>query len=110
MAKAAKKAAGEKKAQLKDYGVLRTPVITEKSSLVGMAGNRIVFKVDAKASKSAIKEAVEKLFNVNVVSVNTVNVLGKVKRTMRSVGRRNNTKKAYITLKEGQTIDIVEGL
>lgn len=104
------KATEKKTAAPKHYSALRSPVITEKSSLVGMAGNRIVFKVDQNATKTDIKEAVERLFNVKVVSVNTVNVLGKVKRTMKSVGRRNNLKKAYVTLKEGQTIDIVEGL
>ena len=93
-----------------DYGTILSPMITEKSSLVGGAGNRVVFKVDRRASKDQIKTAVERVFKVNVQDVNTVNYLGKPKRTSRSEGRRTAYKKAYVTLKEGQTINVIEGL
>lgn len=96
---------------VKNYSVFLSPVITEKSStLGGGAGSVIAFKVDPRASKSEIKTAVEKVFKVEVQKVRTTNYLGKVKRTARSIGRRAQFKKAYITLKTGHTIDIVEGL
>lgn len=93
-----------------DYHALVKPVITEKSSLVGGDGSCVVFKVAKKASKDDIKRAIEGIFNVEVTAVNTANFMGKLKRTNRSVGHRAGYKKAYVTLKQGQTIDIVEGL
>jgi large subunit ribosomal protein L23 len=93
-----------------DFGVLIRPVVTEKSSLVGGGGGGIVFKVRKGSSKTEIKEAVERIFKVEVASVRTVNTRGKLKRTTRNVGKRADQKKAYISLKEGHTIDIVEGL
>ena len=97
-------------ARISDYGVLLSPVITEKSSMAAGNRNHFVFKVDDRATKVEIKAAVERIFKVKVDSVNTARFLGKVKRTVRSVGRRAGFKKAYVTLKEGYTIDIVEGL
>jgi len=107
-AAAAPAAAGS--ARISDYGVLLSPVITEKSSMAAGNRNHFVFKVDDRATKVEIKAAVERIFKVKVDSVNTARFLGKVKRTVRSVGRRAGFKKAYVTLKEGYTIDIVEGL
>jgi large subunit ribosomal protein L23 len=101
--------AENEKAKISDYSVLHRPVITEKSAAMN-GDNSIVFEVCRKASKDEIKAAIERVFNVKVTGVRTCNYLGKKKRTMRSSGRRVNYKKAYITLKEGQRIDVVEGL
>lgn len=97
-------------AEKKDYQVLIEPVITEKSSVVGNEGNRVAFKVDKKATKTEIKNAVERIFDVKVSGVNTCNFLGKKKKTTGLYGRTAHWKKAYVTLQEGHTIDIVEGL
>ena len=108
-----KKRAKEESARIADYSLLVEPVITEKSSNIGGAGNRVVFKVPLQASKGDIRSAIERVFQVNVVSINTCNYLGKMKRSLRlggSMGRRKNFKKAYVTLKEGQSISVVEGL
>jgi large subunit ribosomal protein L23 len=100
----------KKTARVRDYAVLVAPVVTEKSALVGGEGGGVVFKVKPDANKTEIREAVERVFNVEVKSVRTSNLLGKLKRTTGSVGRRASVKKAYVTLKQGHTIDIVEGL
>jgi len=96
--------------RVRDYSVLVRPLITEKSSIIGSTSNSVVFVVDRRATKTDIREAVERIFSVKVDSVRTVNVLGKVKRTAKSVGRRAHAKKAYVTLKEGHSINVVEGL
>lgn len=67
--------------------------------------SQIVFKVDTTATKLEIKKAVEQLFNVKVDSVSTLNVKGKTKRTVRGLGKRNDWKKAYVSLQPGQDID-----
>lgn len=95
---------------VRGFQTLLKPVVTEKSSLVGGSGSCAVFYVDTKASKTEIKQAVEASFDVAVLKVRTVNVLGKKKRTMRAVGTTANKKKAYVTLKPGETLDIVEGV
>ncbi len=94
----------------KDYSLLLEPVITEKSTRFGEAGNRVVFRVPCTASKTDIREAIERVFNVKVQSVNTVNIMGKTKRTVRGMAKKSNFKKAYVTLAEGQNISVVEGL
>jgi large subunit ribosomal protein L23 len=93
-----------------NYGVLVSPIITEKSALVGGSGNVLVFEVAPKATKTEIKAAIERVFKVNVVGVRTCNFIGKRKRTARGQGYRSGYRKAYVTLKEGQTVDVVEGL
>ncbi len=96
---------------VKDYAALVSPVMTEKTSSLGNGDRKtVVFRVHEDLTKPEIKEAVSKVFGVQVDSVRTINVLGKVKRTSRSEGRRASFKKAYVTLKEGQSIDIVEGV
>lgn len=95
-------------AGLKDYGILLRPVVTEKSA--GYGSSRAVFRVAKEATKDEVRDAVERVFGVKVVSVNTVNYLGKPKRTTRSAGYRAGYKKAYVTLAEGQSINVVEGL
>lgn len=87
--------------------VLRSPHISEKSTLVAERDNQIVFKVAVNATKLEIKRAVESLFEVEVKSVQTTNVKGKFKRQGQQLGRRVNWKKAYVSLKEGQDIDFL---
>ncbi|MCH2098275.1 MAG: 50S ribosomal protein L23 [Pseudomonadales bacterium] len=87
------------------YKVLLGPHISEKSTLAGEASNSYTFKVVPDATKPEIKAAVEQIFEVRVESVNTMNVKGKVKRTMRGTSRRKNWKKAIVRLAEGQAID-----
>lgn len=90
------------------YDVIRAPLITEKGTLVNEAGNQVVFRVRPDASKFAIREAVEKLFKVKVTKVRTANFLGKSRRVGRAMGQRPAWKKAYVTLAEGQRIDLFE--
>lgn len=91
------------------YDVIVKPVITEKSTMASEA-NAVVFQVAIDSSKPQIKEAVEELFGVKVKSVNTTITKGKVKRFRGQLGRRNDVKKAYVTLEEGNTIDVSTGL
>ena len=85
--------------------VIKAPIITEKSAALA-ENNVITFKVDTKANKTQIKQAVETLFNVKVESVNTVNVKPKKKRVGRYVGKTNRVKKAIVKLKEGNSIEL----
>jgi len=94
----------------KDYSVLLEPIVTEKTSLVGGEGSTVVFRVAKEAAKPEIKKAVERVFEVEVAAVRTCNYLGKKKRVNRSIGKQAGFRKAYVTLKEGHSIDIVEGL
>ncbi|MDO7085947.1 50S ribosomal protein L23 [Pseudocolwellia sp. AS88] len=87
--------------------VLLAPNISEKSTMAAEANNTVVFKVATTATKAEIKAAVEKLFEVSVEGVRTLNVKGKTKRTGARIGRRNDWKKAYVTLAEGSDIDFV---
>ena len=91
------------------YDTLVRPVITEKSMLASENG-KIVFKVPTEASKEAIKAAVEAIFSVKVVKVNTIRQFGKVKRFRGYVGQRSDYKKALVTLAEGQNIDVTTGM
>ncbi|TXH02964.1 MAG: 50S ribosomal protein L23 [Nevskiaceae bacterium] len=91
------------------HQIILAPVISEKATRVAEKRNQAVFKVARDAQKPEIKEAVEKLFNVKVTSVATLNVKGKIKRFGQSVGKRSDWKKAYVTLAEGQEIDFVGG-
>ena len=88
----------------KYYNVLVAPVISEKSTLVGERANQYIFKVSKRANKEDVKNAIELFFNVSVTAVQILNRKGKEKRYGRTVGRRVNEKKAYVSLKEGQTI------
>jgi large subunit ribosomal protein L23 len=91
------------------YGVILSPVITEKATQ-GSAHNQVTFKVRDDASKPLIKAAVEGLFNVKVKAVNTVNLPGKTKRFRGRLGERPGYKKAMISLAEGHTIDVTTGI
>ena len=88
------------------YGLLKGPLVTEKAAQQGL----IVLSVDPRATKTEIKDAVERVFNVTVARVRTANYSGKPKRVGRSIGRRAGFKKAYITLAEGSEINLVEGV
>jgi large subunit ribosomal protein L23 len=91
------------------FDLLLSPVITEKATR-GSEHNQITFRVPLDATKPEIKTAIEKLFKVKVTGVNTLRQNGKIKRFRGMVGRRNETKKAIVTLAEGQTIDVTSGL
>jgi large subunit ribosomal protein L23 len=88
------------------FKVLRAPHISEKAAIVGDASNQHVFRVATDAKKDEIKQAVEQLFNVKVSKVRTVNVKGKTKRQGVRLGKRNDWKKAYISLEQGHEIDL----
>jgi large subunit ribosomal protein L23 len=91
------------------YDTILSPVITEKATQLSEQ-NKVVFRVAGDATKPEIAEAVENLFKVNVVKVNTINVKGKTKRFRGRKGQRSDVKKAIVTLAEGQSIDITTGL
>ncbi len=90
------------------YEVIKRPLVTEKTTLEKDAKNIIAFEIDNCANKIEVKEAVEKIFNVEVVDVKTINIAGKKKRIGKNVGKRANWKKAYVTLKEGSKVDFFE--
>ena len=91
------------------YSVLVSPLITEKSTMAGEAGNQVGFRVHPRATKLTIKQAVEELFDVKVKQVRTVQYLGKRRRVGRSQGLKAAWKKAYVKLGEGDRIDFFEG-
>ncbi|MEO0465675.1 MAG: 50S ribosomal protein L23 [Pseudomonadota bacterium] len=95
--------------QTRDYDVILAPLITEKSTLVAEQ-NKIIFRVPLTATKEEVKRAVESLFKVDVTKVNTLRVKGKTKRFRGHIGRRSDFKKAIVTLKDGQSVDITTGL
>lgn len=87
--------------------ILVSPHVSEKTTVAAENANQIVFKVVPGATKKEIKAAIEMLFEVNVENVQVANVKGKTKRTQNGVGRRNDWKKAYIRLQEGQDINFI---
>lgn len=116
--KAAKAAAPkrEKKARAKagaanvsHYQTIKSPVITEKSTTAGEFG-KYTFKVCVHSSKTQVRDAVEALFGVEVTKVNVINYDGKVKAFRQRMGQRDAYKKAIVTLKQGQSIDLTSGL
>ncbi|MDY6322688.1 MAG: 50S ribosomal protein L23 [Succinivibrio sp.] len=89
------------------YNILIAPVVTEKSNLEQTKRNTYVFKVATDATKEEIKAAVQKIFKVaKVLSVRTLNVQGKTRRTVHGIGKRSDWKKAYVRLPEGVTLDV----
>jgi large subunit ribosomal protein L23 len=96
-------------ATARHYDTILAPVITEKATML-TEHNKVVFRVAQDATKDEIASAVEELFKVKVIKVNTLNVKGKTKRFRGHLGRRSDIKKAIVTLQEGQTIDIATGL
>ncbi len=91
------------------YDLIKKPIITEKATMASEAG-AVVFQVAMDATKPMIKEAVEAVFGVKVKAVNTTITKGKVKRFKGRPGERSDKKKAYVTLEEGNTIDVTTGL
>jgi large subunit ribosomal protein L23 len=92
------------------FSIIREPVITEKAAVAGSESNSYVFSVHPRAKKDEIRAAIEKIFDVSVKSVRTMNVMGKVKRVGQKTGRQKSWKKAYVSLAEGDSIDVIEGL
>lgn len=95
---------------MKEYHVLRGPVDTEKSNLQKEKDNRVTFEVDPSANRLEIGYAVEKVFNVKVKAVRTMNVKGKFKRRGKIIGKRRDWKKATVTLMPGHRINFFEGV
>lgn len=96
-------------ATARHYDTILAPIITEKATRLSEL-NKVVFRVAQDASKDEIAAAVEELFKVKVIKVNTLNVKGKTKRFKGIMGQRSDVKKAIVTLAEGQSIDITTGL
>ena len=112
MAKAPKNVAAKKadgSIDTRHYDTILAPHITEKSTLLS-ENNSVVFKVASKATKPEIKAAVEALFSVSVLGVNTMNQKGKTKRWKGRPYKRSDVKKAIVTLAEGQSIDVTSGI
>jgi len=89
------------------HQIVQNPILTEESTLQTENRNRYTFRVEPKANKQQIRDAIERLFNVRVVSVNTMNYRGKMRRRGRNTGRRAAWKKAVVTLREGDSIDLI---
>ena len=96
-------------AKAEHYDVIRKPIITEKATMASENG-AVVFEVSIDSNKPQIKQAVEELFGVKVKAVNTTITKGKNKRFRGRPGTRKDVKKAYVTLEEGNTIDVATGL
>ncbi len=93
----------------KSYKIILKPLVTEKATKLSEF-NKVVFAVSLNSNKIEIKHAIEKLFSVKVKSVNIVNIKGKLKRFKGVLGKKNNIKKAIVTLAEGNSIDISAGV
>ena len=94
---------------VRHYDIVLAPHITEKSTMLSES-NAVVFRVAPRASKPEIKAAIESLFNVKVTNVNTIVSKGKTKRWKGKPYQRSDVKKAIVTLAEGQSIDVTEGV
>jgi len=88
--------------------IILAPIVTEKATFIAEKNNQVAFRVIADATKPEIKAAVELMFKVQVEAVQVLNRKGKVKRFGRFVGRRRNERKAYVSLKDGQEINLAE--
>ncbi len=93
-----------------NHDIIRRPLITEKTSIQKATFNQLTFEVDRRANRVEIRKAIENIFNVNVASVRTMQVKGKVKQRGRIVGKRRNWKKAIVKLMPGERIDFFEGV
>ncbi len=91
------------------HEVIKAPLISEKGTLLTETANQVLFKVRTGANKIEVKNAVEALFKVKVEQVRMARYLGKMRRIGKSMGRRSDWKKAYVTLKEGDKIDFFGG-
>ncbi len=88
--------------------IIRTPVVSEKSYDLIQDANTYTFVVDRRTNKTEIRQAIEAIFDVSVVGVNTINRKGKRKRTAYKIGKRSDTKRALVKLADGDSIDIFE--
>ncbi len=91
------------------YDLIIRPLVTEKSTALREQGNKVCFVVDQRANRSMIKSAVEETLNVKVEKVHVLNMIGKTKRLNRFEGKRPDWKKAIVTLKAGEKLDLFEG-
>ena len=107
--KKAKAKTGTAVARAYHYDVIVSPIVTEKSTAAS-EHNKVMFNVHLDATKADVKSAIEALFNVKVAKVNTLRRLGKTRRFRNTVGKLSDTKKAIITLVEGQQIDLSSGV
>lgn len=92
------------------YDLILEPIITEKTTIQKDENGQVSFSVHPKANRIEIKRAIEKVFNVKVASVRTLNIKGKIKRRGRITGKRKDYKKAVVTLMPGERIDFFEGV
>jgi large subunit ribosomal protein L23 len=92
------------------HHLIKGPIITEKSHALREANNKLTLKVDVRANKIEIRQAIEALFKVKVLAVNTIKLMGKKKRLGRNEGKRPDWKKAIVTLAPGEKISGYEGL
>jgi len=92
------------------YDIIKRPLITEKTSIQKEVSNQLSFEVERKSNRVEIKRSIEKIFNVKVIGLQTMQVKGKKKRRGRIVGRRRDWKKAIVTLAPGERIDFFEGV
>ncbi len=95
---------------MRQYDIIHSPVVTEKTTLQKEIDNQVTFKVDKRANRVEIKDAVERNFNTKVKQVRTLQVKGKVKQRGRIIGKRPDWKKAIVTLMPGQKIEFFEGV
>ena len=89
--------------------IIVSPNITEKATTLSEF-NKVVFKVNKNAKKKMIKKSIEKIFKVNVIKINTINLRGKTKLVRGKKSRRSGYKKAIVTLKKGQSVDLATGI
>ena len=92
------------------YDMIKRPLITEKTNIQKESFNQISFEVDRRANRVEIKRSIEKIFNVNVAQIRTMQVKGKVKQRGRIAGKRKDWKKAIVKLMPGERIDFFEGV
>ena len=92
------------------YRIIRRPLITEKGTHLKERENKFLFEVTRWANKVEIRKAIESIFHVHVISVNTLSLRGKEKKVGRFSGRTPDWKKAVVTLRQGETIDFIEGV
>jgi large subunit ribosomal protein L23 len=92
------------------FDIIIRPVVTEKTNIQKEAANQVTFEVDRKANRIEVRRAIERIFNVRVANVRTMQVRGKFKRRGRVLGKRRDWKKAIVTLRPGQRIEFFEGV
>jgi large subunit ribosomal protein L23 len=92
------------------YDIIVRPVVTEKTNIQKEAANQVTFEVDRKANRIEVRRAIERIFNVRVANVRTMQVRGKFKRRGRVLGKRRDWKKAIVTLRPGERIEFFEGV